>query len=46
MGRRSELDLDVHSTGKVELHESIDGLGRRAINIDDASMGPRFKVLA
>ena len=46
MGRRSELDLDVDSTGEVELHQSIDGFGRGAVDIDDAAVSPRFKVLA
>ena len=46
MELRSELDLDVDSTGKVELHQSIDGLRCRAVDIDDAAMGAGLEVLA
>ena len=42
----SELDLDVDSAGQIELHQGIDRLGGRAVDINDAAMGARFEMFA
>ena len=41
----SELDLDVHTTGQVEFHQRVDGLGARAVDVDDTTVGAGFEVL-
>ena len=41
----SELHLDVHAAGQIQLHQGIDGFGRRAVDIDDAAVGACLKVL-
>jgi hypothetical protein len=43
---RSELDLNVYSTGKIKFHQSVNCFRAWAVDIDDAAMGAGFKVLA
>lgn len=40
-----ELDLDVNSCGQVELHQPINGLGRKILDINQSLMCPDFKLL-
>ena len=42
----SELDFNINAAGQVKLHQGVDGLCRRAVDIDDAPMGAGFEVLA
>ena len=42
----SELDFNINAAGQVKLHQCVDGLCRRAVDIDDAPMGTGFEVLA
>src|ERR1700692_3410487 len=44
--RALELDLDVDTGGKVELHQRIDGLRRRIDDIEQALMRAHFELLA
>src|SRR4029434_10620794 len=41
-----ELDLDVDTGGKIELHESIDGLRGRVDDIEKALVGAHLELLA
>jgi hypothetical protein len=43
---RSELDLDVHAGGEVELHQRIDGLRRRIDDVEHALVRADFELLA
>jgi hypothetical protein len=40
-----KLDFNIDARRQVELHERIDGFGRRLINIDNSAMGSGFKML-
>src|SRR5689334_14371762 len=42
---RSALDLDVDARRKVELHQRVEGLGRRLQNVDETLVGSDFELL-
>jgi len=42
----SELHLDVDTTGKVQLHQGINGLGGGVVDIDQTAVRAGFKMLA
>src|SRR5579863_10360569 len=39
------LDLDIHTSRQVELHQGVDGLLRRLENIEQTLMGANFELL-
>src|SRR4029434_10561126 len=39
------LDLDVHTRGQVELHQRVDGLGRRLEDVQEALVGSDLELL-
>ena len=41
-----ELDLDVDTSGQVELHQSIDGLRGRVDNVEKALVGAHLELFA
>src|SRR5438105_1660831 len=41
-----ELDLDVDARRKVELHERVDGLLRRVVDVDEPLVGPDLELVA
>src|SRR2546428_5363933 len=41
-----ELDLDVDARGEVELHQRIDGLGRRVDDVEEALVRAHLELLA
>src|SRR5919108_744525 len=41
----SELDLDVHAGGKVEPHQRVHGLRRRAVDVDQPLVRAHLEVL-
>src|SRR5207237_1034606 len=43
---RLELDLDVDARRKVELHERVDGLLRRVVDVDEALVGADLELVA
>src|SRR5437867_659719 len=40
------LDLHVHTRGKLELHERVDGLRRRLENVEQALVRPHLELFA
>ena len=40
-----QLNFDVYPGWQVQLHQGIDGFGRGLIDINDAAVGARFKML-
>src|SRR5215510_8471194 len=40
------LDLDVDARGKIELHQRVDGLGRRLEDVQQPFVGPDLELLA
>ena len=42
----SHLDLDLDARGELELHQGVDRLGRRRIDVEDALEGAELELLA
>src|ERR1700676_1928928 len=42
----SELDLDVHAGGKIELHQRVHRLRRRIDDVEQSFMGAHLELLA
>src|SRR5260370_40076322 len=40
-----ELDLDIDAGSEIELHQSIDRLGRRIHDVEEPLVGTHFKLL-
>ncbi len=40
-----QLNFDINPGRQIQLHQGIDGFGRGLIDIDDAAVGARFKML-
>ncbi len=45
-GRGSDFDLDFHAAGQLEFHQRVDGLGGRAVDVEDAFEGRQLELLA
>jgi hypothetical protein len=39
-----QLDFNINTRRQVQLHQGINGFGRRLINVDNPAMSPCFKV--
>ena len=42
----SHLDLNLNTRGKLELHQRVDGLGRRRVDVEDTLKGAELELLA
>ena len=42
---KSELDLDLHAGGKLEAHQSLNGLGGGVGDVDQALVGAALELL-
>lgn len=42
----SHLDLNLNARGKLELHQCVDRLGRRRVDVEDALVGAELELLA
>ena len=42
----SHLDLYLNTRGKLELHQSVDRLGRRRVDVEDTLEGAELELLA
>ena len=42
----SHLDLNLNTRGKLELHQRVDRLGRRRVDVEDALEGAELELLA
>ena len=48
LGRKSrlQLDLDVHTSRELQVHQTVDGLVGRPQDVDEPLVGPPLKLLA
>ena len=45
VGLLSHLDLYLNARGKLELHQCVDRLGRRRVDVEDALVGAELELL-